>query len=171
MKTIKGDLVELAAAGSFNVIVHGCNCFNTMGAGIAYQIAKRFPEAAHVDNLTTMGERNKLGKYTIAAVRGYYGDALLIVNAYTQYGYGSVIRAGLGAGDKSRTHVDYDAIRKVFSTVVYSLACMSDTIRIGIPRIGAGLAGGDWNRINTIIETEMDGFADPDLITLVEYEK
>jgi O-acetyl-ADP-ribose deacetylase (regulator of RNase III) len=26
---------------------------------------------------------------------------------------------------------------------------------IGLPKIGAGLAGGDWNRIKTIIQTEL----------------
>jgi len=160
MRTIEGDLVELAASNNFNVIVHGCNCFNTMGAGIAAQIAKRFPEAARVDKLTNFGDHNKLGSYSIAAVQGDYGDSLLIVNAYTQYGYGRIAPA-----------VDYDAIQKVFSTVVYTLACLSDTIRIGIPKIGAGLAGGDWGRINTIIEKEMYGFADPYLLTLVEYGK
>jgi O-acetyl-ADP-ribose deacetylase (regulator of RNase III) len=160
MRIARGDLVELAATNNFNVIIHGCNCFNTMGAGIAAQIAKRFPEAARVDQMTVKGDPNKLGSYSIAAVRGDYDDALLIVNAYTQYAFG-----------RGYPLVDYDAIQKVFSTVVYNLACLSDNMRIGIPKIGAGLAGGDWKRINTIIETELDGFANPNLITLVEYEK
>ena len=159
MRTIKGDLVKLAAKGDFNVIVHGCNCFNTMGGGIAAQIAKRFPEAARVDQLTALGARDKLGSASIAMVRGDYEDALMIVNAYTQYGYG-----------RTGPNVDYDAIERVFSTVIYNIACMSDNIRIGIPMIGAGLAGGDWSRINKIIELELHGFNHPNLITLVEYD-
>lgn len=35
MKTIKGDLIQLALANEFDVIIHGCNCFCTMGKGIA----------------------------------------------------------------------------------------------------------------------------------------
>jgi O-acetyl-ADP-ribose deacetylase (regulator of RNase III) len=162
VRTIKGDLVKLAAAGEFNVIVHGCNCFNTMGAGVALQIATRFPEACAVDQLTRAGDKNKLGKYSIAVVRGAYGDSITIVNGYTQYAFGS-----------GGPHVDYDAVRSVFGTVVYNLACMSEDIRIGIPMIGAGLGGGDWERINTIIEEELDGFYGypyRNLITLVEYE-
>lgn len=45
MKVIKGDLVELALEGKFDVIIHGCNCFNTMNAGIAKQIKRIFSEA------------------------------------------------------------------------------------------------------------------------------
>ena len=159
MRTIKGDLVKLAAIGEFDVIIHGCNCFNTMGAGIAAQIAKKFPAAATVDRFTTIGDRNKLGNYTIASVLTDYGDPLLIVNAYTQYGYGRLSPA-----------VDYDAVQKIFAGVVWNLARIRHDIRIGIPMIGAGLAGGDWKRINSIIEYEMYGIRS-DILTLVEYDK
>jgi O-acetyl-ADP-ribose deacetylase (regulator of RNase III) len=37
--------------------------------------------------------------------------------------------------------------------------------RIGIPLIGAGLAGGDWNKIAAIIDEAMQG----EDITLVRY--
>ncbi len=38
--------------------------------------------------------------------------------------------------------------------------------RIGFPKIGAGLAGGDWERIAEIIKTELAG----EDLTLVEYK-
>jgi hypothetical protein len=44
MKTVYGDLVKLAIAGNFDVIVHGCNCYHTMGAGIAKQIKKNYQQ-------------------------------------------------------------------------------------------------------------------------------
>ncbi len=37
-----GNLIHLALAGEFDVVAHGCNCFCTMGAGIAPQMAKAF---------------------------------------------------------------------------------------------------------------------------------
>ena len=64
MKEVKGDLIELAQAGHFDVITHGCNFFNTMGAGIAPQIKKAFPDAWYADNRTTRGDIMKLGCYT-----------------------------------------------------------------------------------------------------------
>ena len=161
MKTIKGDLVKLAAEGHFNVVIHGCNCWNSMGAGIALQLAKRFPQVRTVDELTNPGDPKKLGNASIAAVRGDYDDAILVVNAYTQFNT---------ATKPGECVVDYDAIYKVFNTVVYNIACMSKDIRIGIPMIGAGLAGGNWSLIKLIIEEALSGFYHPNLITLVEYD-
>lgn len=31
MKYILGDLIKMADTGDFDIIVQGCNCFNTMG--------------------------------------------------------------------------------------------------------------------------------------------
>lgn len=41
-KEIKGDLIKLALEGEFDVIAHGCNCFCTMGAGIAVAMKNTF---------------------------------------------------------------------------------------------------------------------------------
>jgi len=56
MKTIKGDLIALALSGKFDVIVHGSNCFCTMGAGIAKTIKETFPAAYRADLATKKGD-------------------------------------------------------------------------------------------------------------------
>jgi len=146
IKYIDGDLIKLAQAGEFNVIIHGCNCWNTMGSGIAAQIRKVFPRAFTEDYKTIRGDKDKLGTITIAKY-----DCCDIVNAYTQFKFGQ------------GRHADYDAIR----------GCMKEIQRlytgkkIGLPFIGAGLAGGDWNIISVIIEEEL---ADED-ITVVRFKK
>jgi O-acetyl-ADP-ribose deacetylase (regulator of RNase III) len=56
---------------------------------------------------------------------------------------------------------DYQAIRKVMRSVKARFAGK----RIGYPKIGAGLAGGDWETIASIIEDELAG----EDHTLVEY--
>jgi len=40
-------------------------------------------------------------------------------------------------------------------------------MHIGLPKIGAGLAGGDWNRIKEIIKTELTDCK----VTVVIYDK
>lgn len=141
MTTAEGDLVLMALDGKFDVIIHGCNCFCTMGAGIARVIQEEFPEAYAADLVTTKGDRNKLGNFSHARVqRG--GHDITIINGYTQFHY---------HGDE--VLVDYEAVRKLFSTVREQFSGK----RIGYPKIGAGLAGGDWSRIAAIIDEELQG--------------
>ena len=105
MKTIFGDLTKLALNGTFDVIVHGCNCFNTMGAGVAKAIRTKFPQAYAADIATTRGDRFKLGNYSQSEAC-VNGRKLTIVNAYTQFDYGG-----------SKRNVDYDALRSVFRQI------------------------------------------------------
>ncbi len=84
MKTVQGDLLKLAIRGDFDVIIHGCNCFCAMGAGIAKSIKTEFPEAYEADLNTAKGDRNKLGSFSSATViRGQH--QITIINAYSQY--------------------------------------------------------------------------------------
>ena len=149
MKEIKGDLIDLAYEGNFDAIVHGCNCFCTMGSGIAKQIKNDFPEAYEADCKTKRGDIMKLGSFTRASAHEQKFD---IVNAYTQYNYGTEDRKA-----------DYEAIRLVMRKINH----IYKGDRIGLPRIGAGLAGGDWTIISQIIEEELK---DCD-VTIVEYDK
>ena len=149
MKTIHGDLIQLALDGEFDVIIHGCNCQCTMGAGIARSIKNTFPEAFQADMETTKGDRDKLGTISTATMERN-GNTITIVNGYTQFHW-------RGSG----VFVDYDAIRDVFAAVKSRFPGQ----RIGYPRIGAGLAGGDWEKIEKIIVRELDG----ENHTLVEY--
>jgi O-acetyl-ADP-ribose deacetylase (regulator of RNase III) len=145
MKTISGDLIHLAKNGEFDLIAHGCNCFCTIGAGIAKGIKAAFP----ADLATARGDRAKLGTCTFAEI-DRNGTPLVVVNAYTQFDY-------RGSGPK----VDYDAVRSCFQWIKQQHSVK----RIGFPKIGAGLAGGDWARIAAIIEEELAG----EDVTLVEF--
>ena len=149
MKIVKGDLIKLALDGMFDVIVHGCNCYCVMGAGVAKAIKKVFPEAYKADCESIKGDRDKLGSITFATInRG--GVVIIVVNGYTQYHW-------RGKGEL----VDYDAIRLVMQEV----KSMFTGKRIGYPKIGAGLAKGDWKIISELIDKELFG----EDHTLVEY--
>ena len=151
MRKIKGDLIKLAIDGEFDLIIHGCNCFCTMGAGIAKTIKQKFPEAYKADLNTEKGSKSKLGTISYAESETAKGR-LIVINGYTQFNW-------RGNGKKA----DYDAIRIVFKTVKEKFS----GLRIGYPAIGAGLAGGDWNVISEIIEQELNG----ENHTFVEYVK
>ena len=137
---VTGNIITLTEQGHFDILVHGCNCFCTMGAGLALQIKNRYPVAFEVDCTTQKGDQSKLGGFSAAHIRTKAHN-FTIVNAYTQYSYG-----------RGR-HVNYDAIRVAFKTINQHYSHPS--FRIAYPAIGAGLAGGDWQRIQSIINAEL----------------
>jgi len=145
MKEIKGDLIQLALEGHFDVIVHGCNCFNTMGAGLAKSIKKTFPEAYEKDRNTEKGDIDKLGHFTSVIIdQDNLKNKIIVVNAYTQYRW--------KRQNKYEVLADYEAIASVFKEIKTEYT----GLRIGYPAIGAGLAGGNWNKIQKIIEHELE---------------
>lgn len=147
MKTVKGNLLDLAEQGYFDVIIHGCNCFHKMGAGIAKEIATRYPIVYDADKKRTeYGSRLKLGSYIFVNVNSpvLNDHNFYVVNAYTQYYYGK---------RKNKQHLIHHWIQCVFKELAYEFY----GYRIGYPKIGAGLAGGDWNEISKIIDYELDG--------------
>jgi len=139
MKVVRGDLLKLALSGEFDVIIHGCNCQCAMGKGIAKSIKATFPEAYAADCETVKGDRTKLGSISFATVDS--GECeITVVNGYTQFHW---------RGPDGRA--DYDAIRSVMGAVKAKFSGE----RIGYPKIGAGLAKGDWALISKIIDEEL----------------
>ena len=138
IRYIDGDLVR--DSDQFDVIVQCANCFCTMGSGIAPQIKNKFPEAYKVDCDTVSGDKGKLGTISYTT-----GTKPIVVNLYGQYGYN-----GRAHGD---IDVDYDAIRSGMKLIKEKFSGKF----IGMPKLGAGLAGGDWSTIEKIIEEELQG--------------
>lgn len=143
MNIITGNLLGLADQGVFDVIVHGCNCKGVMGAGIAKQIADRYPEALIADR-GSLYLPDRLGGITVAEVENRFGNPLLIVNAYTQEDFRRT---------NGNVSADYNAIEKAFQTIAKNFGDK----RIGYPKIGAGLARGNWNIISNIIKQQLQG--------------
>jgi O-acetyl-ADP-ribose deacetylase (regulator of RNase III) len=141
MKILRGDLIELAKAGEFDVIIQGCNCQCRMGRGIALTIKQQFPEAYAADCQTKIGDWEKLGTFTSVHIERD-GYNFIIVNGYTQFNW-------QGEG----VLADYDAIRSVFRQVKKQFSGQ----RIGYPKLGAGLARGDWEIIAKTIDEELAG--------------
>ena len=155
----KGNLLDMAENGDFDIIVQGCNCFNAMGAGLAPQIAKRYPMAEQVDSDTARGSILKLGNWTMAwnVEDPKHPIQFRIINAYTQY---STSRQGEDV-------FEYAA----FELILRKLAHQYGKQRYGLPYIGMGLAGGDKKRIMAMIENFANEIsAKGGSVTLVEWK-
>lgn len=169
----EGNLINLAKEGEFDVIAHGCNCLCTMGAGLAPQMHKAFGCGKFpLENFTKKGDYNKLGQIDYKAIQikgedvdwkvGFWNKvittkALYVVNAYTQFNYGRNHKDG------DQAPLDYEAIRLCFR----KMNSVFKGMRIGLPKIGCDLAGGDWEIVKSYIKEE---FRDCE-VTVVFYDK
>ena len=135
IKHVKGDLLKLAEAGEFDAIVQGCNCFCTMGSGIARQIRDQYPGAYKVDQHTMAGDIFKLGNWTEYDTGKFY-----IFNAYTQFDFN---RPG-----ENKDVFEYTS----FELILRKLAHLYGSKNFGFPYIGMGLAGGNKQRIFGLLE-------------------
>lgn len=155
MKIITGNLLDIVEQGRLDVIIHGANCRNTMGSGIAAQIKKRFPEAYDADCAAHKAAKNYLGNISWAKIIRNDGSPFVIVNAYTQDRF----------GPPPTQYASYDAIANCFR-IINSLFNKTTT-RFGYPRIGCGRGGANWNIVAVIIDEELKGRDH----TLVEYKE
>jgi O-acetyl-ADP-ribose deacetylase (regulator of RNase III) len=157
LKRVKGDLIKLVYEDNFDVIVHGCNCYNSMGAGIARSIANSFPQAEEADRKTMAGDYNKLGNYTKATGFADPMNSFQIINAYTQYGYDA--RKGVDV-------FEYLSFELILQKLEYEFP----KARFGLPCIGMGLAGGNKDVIISQIELFASRItATGGSVTLVEF--
>lgn len=141
---VKGDLLK----SNCTVIAHQCNCFSTMGSGIAKQIKQMYPEAYHADYNFPYSARERLGKCSRTYARN---KTRVIVNLYGQFQYG-----------RGQVFTDYIALTLALKEALSGLEVLEKKgfpVKFGMPKcIGAGLAGGDWDHIYNIIEELADEY-------------
>lgn len=150
---IKGNLITLSKEKRFDAIAHQCNCFCTMKSGIAPQIVEAFPIAKEADDATERGDHGKMGKLSMGQDEE---TGTLIFNIYGQYGWNKNFPA-------------YDTnYEKLFEglRLMEEMCKELGVLTVGFPKIGCGLAGGDWDIVKPEIERIFDGYD----ITFVEYE-
>lgn len=127
----RGNLLDAFDQSKFDAIVHGCNCFHAMGSGIAGQIAQRYPQAPEQDRRTTRGDAAKLSRYTVCKL-----PQGRIVNLYTQYKPGA------------------DFLPSLFPAAIRKLNYDFGGQTLGIPLIGCGIGGGDWEYVMNVLLQE-----------------
>ena len=139
----KGNLIDMAEQGQFNIIVHGCNCQNTMGSGIAKELRARYPGVYEADTLagkTWQTPVAKLGNFSTYAALGKLGNPFIVINAYTQLHY---LPRGVD-------HFEYESFYVILRKLEH---IVNENVSIGFPYIGMGLAGGNSAVILDMLET------------------
>lgn len=144
---IKGYVKDSILDATQKYIAHGVNCQNKMGSGVAKVIYMKYPlvkRQYHIfmdemsDDVMNWTPKHFLGEYNIVKARGSQDKH--IINCWTQEHYGY-------CGSR---FISYDAIYDVFSDLAESIGNNGEAI--AIPKIGCGLAGGNWEIVSRIID-------------------
>jgi len=137
-------------------IAHGVNCQNRMGSGVAKVLFTKYPKVKEdyhywyvQDSEFFPRKSDRLGYCTQSPQE----NGKVVLNCYTQEKYGY-------DGEK---YVSYDAIYNVFE----ELKNLGKK-EVAIPKIGCGLAGGNWEIVSRIIDDatgdDLDVYVyDPDM--------
>ncbi len=128
-----GDATQPTGDGE-KIIIHICNDVGLWGAGFVLALSKRWqqPEKSY----RNMEEYNR-GSVQVVRV----DEDTWVANMIAQNGI---------YNHYNKTPIDYQALERCLN-VVRSMCDPEDTT-IHMPRIGCGLAGGKWDRVEEILQ-------------------
>jgi O-acetyl-ADP-ribose deacetylase (regulator of RNase III) len=151
IQTVYGNVLDFTENA---VMIHGCNCQGVMGSGVALAVREKYPDVfadyRTLCNLYADDSSRLLGDNQYV----YVSENHVIVNAMTQDFFGG------------GRQINYEAIYLCFERVNQFLTNVAFEATLYFPKIGAGLGGGNWEIIKTIIEQTVDQKFNP---TLVEF--
>jgi O-acetyl-ADP-ribose deacetylase (regulator of RNase III) len=141
IKYVKGDATSPQGDGK-KVIAHICNDIGAWGAGFVLALSKKWK---HPENVYKSCYRSGLvlGDIQIATV----AQDIVVINMIAQSGIYTKLN------DKNLPPIRYDALERCLEKV--NQYCIDYNATLHAPRFGAGLAGGDWNEIEKIINSTM----------------
>ena len=137
---LKGDATAPSVKG-IKIIAHICNDLGGWGKGFVLEISKRWkePEVQY-----RLWHRKKidfgLGKIQIIQVEKY----IYVANMIGQH--------GMKTGSKG-VPIRYEAVEECLKKLAEKASEIGASIHM--PRIGCGLAGGKWEKIELIIKNEL----------------
>jgi O-acetyl-ADP-ribose deacetylase (regulator of RNase III) len=134
------------------IIAHCCNDIGAWGAGFVLPLAEKYPHAkksyriwANRGNMIDdLGRETDfvLGETQFCIVE----NGVVVANMIGQAG---IMKAG------NLPPIRYEALRNALSQVAE--VAKKRGMAVQMPKIGSGLAGGDWNIIEKIIEETLEG--------------
>ncbi|MGY2892683.1 Appr-1-p processing protein [Deinococcus sp. UYEF24] len=142
---LEADATQPVGEGP-KILVHVCNDIGAWGRGFVLGLSQRFPGPEHRYKAWAAGREDtpfELGQVQFVPV----SPDLTVANLIGQH---DIARKGQPA---DAPPVRYDAIREGLGRV--RVEALRSGASVHMPRIGAGLAGGDWAVIAPMIEEEL----------------
>lgn len=136
IKYLKGDATKPQSEDGQGIIAHVCNDVGGWGAGFVTAISKKWPQPESEYRKLSKNKR-KVGNVQFIVV----GPNLVVANMVGQN--------GLKFNEFGVPAVNYAAIEITMDKVCKMADSMG--VDVHIPRIGCGLAGGDWELMEFIL--------------------
>ena len=173
IKYVDGGNAVQPQGDGLKYIIHCCNDIGVFGAGFALAIANKWPDVKYQYQQWSKGLSPsmyntsvlfKLGQIQLVKV----DHDQYVVNMIGQRGIGNnFVHIGEGVGRRIRTikPIRYEAIEECLVRVA-ALAKMNNA-SVHAPKFGSGLAGGEWEHIEQLIESNISEYNIP--VTIYNY--
>lgn len=135
-----------------SLIVHCCNTLGAWGAGFVVPLGKRFPKA-----------KESYKKYIEKNGRGLLGEVDEVKVADNIYVENLMGQSFLYKKPNGEIPCNYIAIETGFLNIIEKWLAKAENYSVHMPRIGCGLAGGDWKTIENIIQRTFVDVAEVDV--------
>lgn len=137
---LKGDATSPIGDGS-KAIIHVCNDIGAWGAGFVLALSKKWPQPEAQYRAWAKSKTNfQLGFVQPVKV----AENITVINMVGQKGIRSI---------GNMIPLRYDALETCLAKVAGY--CKTNNMSVHMPRIGCGLAGGDWNKVEEIIKNTL----------------
>lgn len=146
---LKGDATQpkIKDKNEIRLILHICNDIGKWGKGFVLALSRKWnnPKDSYLNS------EKKLGTISCCWVKDKISDTSIgVINMIAQHGIKSKY---------NNTPIRYDALEeclKVISTITIPYLIDYYKVKIDVsvhmPRIGCGLAGGEWSKISVLLE-------------------
>lgn len=144
IRYVKGDATQPEGDGK-RIIAHVCNDQGGWGKGFVVAVSRRWPEPEADYRRWAAGEIENAW-FGLGAVRAVQvEDTLWVANMVAQHGY--------GFDENGMPPIRYDALTVCLSTLANE--ALEHKASVHMPRIGCGLAGGNWAAVGPIVQTAL----------------
>jgi O-acetyl-ADP-ribose deacetylase (regulator of RNase III) len=132
---VRGDATRPEAEG-LKLILHVCNDVGAWGAGFVMALSRRWkaPQQFYLESPFS----KRLSVIQPVKVE----SDINVINMIAQHGFPS---------PQQPCALDYRALHECLRHIVFAYEGM-ENVSIHMPRIGCGIAGGDWSRVELIVQ-------------------
>jgi O-acetyl-ADP-ribose deacetylase (regulator of RNase III) len=143
---VVGDATDPPGPGP-RIIAHVCNDIGAWGRGFVHAVSRRWPAPEREFRRWSRADSFRLGAVQLVPVEA----ELWVANMVGQHGIMTLrgLKTGAGHEPDAGPPVRYEAIRECLGTLAGHARELGASVHM--PRIGCGLAGGEWSRVEPLI--------------------